>query len=53
MLARGMTVTEIAHAKGLSTNTIYAHRKSLMEKMGVSSLENLIKKTKRLGLDQP
>ena len=49
MLVQGVSVKEIAQRRDLSTNTVYAHRRHIMEKIGVSSPENLVKAAEILG----
>ncbi len=50
MLATGMINKEIATELGLSTRTVEAHRASLMERLGVDSLGELVRIAVRDGL---
>ena len=49
-MVRGRPNKQIAHALGLSERTVKAHRRAVMEKLGVRSLAEAVLIAERLGL---
>ncbi len=50
LMAEGKTTLQIAHTLGVSTKTVEAHRKQLMNKLGLHSVAELTKYAIRQGL---
>lgn len=49
-LAEGLSVRDIASKLGISPKTVEAHRRNIMEKLGISSISELIKYAIREGI---
>ena len=49
-LASRLTVPEIAHELGVTSNTLKTHVKGLYRKLGVTSRDDAVKEARRLGI---
>jgi LuxR family maltose regulon positive regulatory protein len=49
-LARGQSVSEVAHELWLSTNTVKTHRRSIYRKLGASNREEMVERATETGV---